>query len=65
MILSAPLGIRRVTTSRSIKLESETPSDYEWKLVRDSIDRIYIALWQAADDVVYSDKELQSFVIRE
>ena len=40
MIMSAPKGARRVTTSRSIRLLEKQPSDFAWRVIRVPILRL-------------------------
>ncbi len=65
MLLSGPPGMRRVTTSRSIKLNEKKRSDYSWEVCRASIDRVYVFFSDIATEAVHSDGELESFAIRE
>jgi len=65
LLLSTPEGVRRVTTSRSIRLNEKKPPEYEWQIVKTTIDRIYVLLREAATDEVRTEGELESFSIRE
>jgi hypothetical protein len=65
LLLSAPAGTRRVSTSRSIRLNEKKPSEYEWQIVKTPIDRMYLLLREVAIDVIRKDGELESFSIRE
>ncbi len=65
MLLSAPVGMRRVTTSRSIKLNEKKPSEFDWKVIKGPIDRFYVELHLIAIDEMRSDGELESFSVRE
>lgn len=65
MLLNAPPGMRRVTTSRSITLFCKTKSDYSWQIVRTTIDRLYLLLDESAVDVVRNEGKLASFAVRE
>jgi hypothetical protein len=65
MFVNAPPGMRRVTTSRSIRLGDRKASGYVWEIVKAPINRFYVVLWEAAEDIVRSDGELQSFAVRE
>jgi hypothetical protein len=40
MIMSAPKGTRRVTTSKGIRLLANEPSDFDWRLIRIPILRL-------------------------
>jgi hypothetical protein len=53
--------MRRVTTSRSIKLNEKKPSEFEWKVMKAPINRIYVLLHEIASEEVRSDGELESF----
>ena len=61
LLLNAPPGMRRVTTSRSIKLNEKKPSEFEWKVMKAPINRIYVLLHEIASEEVRSDGELESF----
>jgi len=65
MLLSAPVGMRRVTTSRSIKLDQKKKSEFQWQVVKAPIDRYFEVLRESAQEVVCSDGELESFSVRE
>lgn len=65
LLLSAPPGVRRVTTSRSIHLDEKKPSEYQWEVIKAEIDRILIIFRESANQVVLSDGELESFAARE
>lgn len=65
LLLSAPAGVRRVSTSRSIRLNEKKSSEYEWQIVKTTIDRMYVLLRDVATDEVRTDGELESFSIRE
>ena len=65
LFLSAPPGMRRVTTSRSIRLAEKKPSEYRWKVVKLQIDRLFVVLHDLASEVVRHDDELESFSVRE
>lgn len=65
MLLSAPSGMRRVTTSRSIKLNEKKSPEFEWNVVKGPIERFYATLREVAEDEVRCEGELESFSIRE
>jgi len=65
MLLSAPPGMRRVTTSRSVKLDEKRPSDYFWEVVKGPIDRFYLVYREIAQEVVLDEGEVASFSVRE
>ena len=65
LLLSAPPGMRRVTTSRSIKLNEKRASEYVWEICRSPIDRVYVLFGDTATNEVLSDGELDSFSARE
>lgn len=65
LLLSAPTGMRRVTTSRSIRLDQKRKSDFEWQVVKAPIDRYWEMLRASANEVVHSDGELESFSVLE
>jgi hypothetical protein len=66
LLLSVPGGIRRVTTSRSIKLLEKKCSEYVWELLKNTIDVIHKRYEKSASDIVRdSDGELDEFVVRE
>jgi hypothetical protein len=65
LLLSAPQGMRRVTTSRSIQLNEKRPSDFQWEIVKGPIDRLYMVFQEVAIDEVRSEGELESFSLRE
>ena len=65
LLLDVPDGVRRVSTSRSIKLNERKPSDYTWHVLKTTIDRQYVLLVDRAIDVVISDDDLESFSLRE
>lgn len=65
MLLSAPVGMRRVTTSRSIRLDQKKKPEFQWQVVKAPIDRYYVLLWESATEIVRSDGELESFSVRE
>ena len=65
LLLSAPPGMRRVTTSRSIRLNEKKSSEFEWQLIKGPIDRLYVIFRHVAEDEVHSENELESFVVRE
>ncbi len=41
MLLNAPVGLRRVTTSRSIKLHEKKVSEFVWRVMKTVIDYFY------------------------
>jgi hypothetical protein len=61
MLQSAPLGIRRVTTSRQIRLEPVRVSELDWKVVRTTIERLLHIHWSSAFDVIQFEGEIESF----
>ncbi|MDR3711819.1 MAG: hypothetical protein P4L51_03300 [Puia sp.] len=65
MLLDAPLGTRRVTTSRSIKLDMKKPSEYSWMISKSPISRIHLYFREWAADEVLVEGELESFSVRE
>ena len=65
LLLSGVPGMRRVTTSRTIKLDEKKQSEYCWEVCRSSIDRMYVFFRDLAIEEVHSDGELESFGIRE
>jgi hypothetical protein len=65
LLLSAPLGMRRVTTSRSIKLNEKKPSEFIWEVCRSPIDRVYVLLRELVKDEVRDGGELDSFTVLE
>lgn len=65
LLLSAPQGMRRVTTSRSIQLNVKKPQEFKWEVLKTPIDRLYVVLREDAQDAVHSDGELESFGLRE
>ena len=65
MLLNAPPGMRRVTTSRSITLSEKKDSPYDWEVVKAPIDRFFVLLFECAVDVVRNEGELASFAVRE
>lgn len=73
LLLNAPAGMRRVTTSRSIRLkEAKTthpngtkPAAMEWVVLKGPIDRVYVLYRDAASDEMRCEGELESFVVRE
>jgi hypothetical protein len=65
MLLSAPEGMRRVTTSRSIHLNEKKPSEYDWQIIKAQIDRFFVVFRESANEVVLSEDELESFSARE
>jgi hypothetical protein len=65
LLLSAPQGMRRVTTSRSIQLNKKRPSDYQWEVVKGPINRLRNYFHEVAIDETYSEGELESFSLRE
>ena len=65
LLLSAPEGIRRVTTSRSINFDKKS-SEYQWRLLKSAIERFYVIFEKAAEQVLRDDEgELDAFVVRE
>ena len=65
LLVNAPSGMRRVTTSRSIKLNEKKPSEFVWEICHSPIDRVYVLLRDAVKDEVRRDGELDSFSVRE
>lgn len=65
LFLSTPSGVRRVSTSRSIRLKEKKPSEYEWLVLKTTIDRLYVLTRDVATDEARVDGELDSFYIRE
>ena len=65
MILSAPLGMRRVTTSRSIQLKEKKGTEYDWNVRKFPIDSMYVIYRIFAEEVICSEGELESFSVRE
>lgn len=65
VLLSAPAGIRRISTSRSITLNDSRESEYSWKLIKATIDRVYVYLREIATELMHVEGELDSFSIRE
>jgi hypothetical protein len=65
MLLGAPLGMRRVTTARAIRLNERRVGEFIWEVLKGSIDRLYVIYGQDATDEVRSEGELQSFTVRE
>lgn len=65
LLLSAPGGVRRVSTSRSIKLNEKKPSEYDWKILKTPIGRLYVLIGANAADENKVDGELESFSLRE
>jgi hypothetical protein len=65
MFLSAPSGMRRVTTSRSIRLDEKKPSEYHWQVIKAQIDRCFVAFRESATDVLLNEGEMQSFFVRD
>lgn len=65
LLLDVPDGVRRVSTSRSIKLNEKKPSEFTWCVLKTTIDRQYVLLVDRAIDVVISDDDLESFSLRE
>jgi hypothetical protein len=65
VLLSAPIGMRRVTTSRSVKLNPKKIAEYLWEVLKAPIDRVYVLFTPSAQDAKFDDGELASFVIRE
>lgn len=66
LLLSAPDGVRRVTTSRSIKLLEKKPSEYEWQLLKKTIEQFYVVFEKSASEVRRdSEGELDAFAVRE
>lgn len=65
LLLSGVPGMRRVTTSRSIKLNEKKQSEYSWEVCRASIDRVYVFFRDLATEAVHSEGELESFAVRE
>ena len=51
LILSAPKGARRVTTSRDLTLNPKRISDHVWTLLRTTITRLYEIHWRDAINV--------------
>jgi hypothetical protein len=65
LLLNAPQGMRRVSTSRSIRLSQKRASEYEWAVAKTPIDRCFAMFRELAQDVVYADGDLESFAVRE
>ena len=65
LLLGAPPGVRRVTTSRSIRLDEKKPSEYRWEVIKTQIDRFFVMFRESAIQVVQSEGELESFSTRE
>ena len=65
LLLDVPDGVRRVSTSRSIKLNERKPSEFKWQVLKTTIDRQYVLLVEQAVDEVVSDDDLESFSLRE
>lgn len=68
MLLSAPSGMRRVSTSRSVRLDQKKASEYQWKVLDLSIDSFFSHLGfysGLVQDIVRSDGELESFSVQE
>ncbi len=66
LLLSVPEGIRRVTTSCSIKLLEKKRSEYVWELLKATIDAIHKRFEKSASDIVRdSEGALDEFVVRE
>ena len=66
LFLSAPEGTRRVTTSRSIRLNEKEPSEYQWELIRANIERLFEMFKRRAETPLRdSEGELVTFVVRE
>ena len=54
-----------MSTSRSIRLNEKKNPEYDWLIVKTTIDRMYVLLREVATDEVRTDGELESFSIRE
>lgn len=65
MLLSAPSGMRRVSTSRSIRLNKKKPSEFRWEVFKSSIDACYVMYQESAEDIIRKDGELESFSLLE
>lgn len=66
LLLSAPDGVRRVTTSRSIKLLEKKPSEYEWQLLKKNIEQFFVVFEKSVSEISRdSEGELDAFVVRE
>jgi hypothetical protein len=65
VLLNSPTGMRRVTTSRSVKLNPKKISEYLWERLKAPIDRIYLLFALTAEDPKFEEGELSSFVIWE
>ncbi len=65
LLLGAPSGMRRATTSRSISLDDRGPSERAWVVIRWGIDRVYVYLKAVAENPEFVEEELDSFTVRE
>jgi hypothetical protein len=65
MIQSAPLRVRRVTTSADIRLNEKMASELDWQICKSPIDRVYVLLREVVASEVRTDGELDSFTVRE
>ena len=66
LLLDVPDGVRRVSTSRSIKLNEKKPSEFAWQVLKTTIERQYVLLVErATDEVISEDDDLESFSLRE
>ena len=63
LVSGAPVGTRRVTTSRSINLNPKKESDSTWIVLRFPIDRAHAKLRDVARDEVVREGELESFTV--
>lgn len=64
-MLNVPDGIRRVSTSRSIRLNEKKVSEYSWEVLKTTIDRMYVLFAERAAGEVVTDEGLESFSLRE
>jgi hypothetical protein len=65
LLLSAPDGVRRVTTSGSIKLLEKKPSEYGWELLKQENRAALCIFEKSASGVMRDDEgELDAFVVR-
>ncbi len=65
MLLNASVGLRRVTTSRSIKLNEKKVSEFEWRVLKTAIDYFYARNKGPVIRELRSEGELMSFEILE
>jgi hypothetical protein len=65
MLLDAPVGLRRVTTSRDIQLFVKKSGTDEWQIIKIPIDRLSEIYKPAESDIEKVDGELLGFVVRE